>query len=154
MQGSLSWSEIRPSMQPRRIPSHPRSATATEWCRHCFSKSANVQLASFISKNRLNRQNDNRIQAAQNRPSSSQWLVVADVIFLSLLGRLSFVPWLICQHEKRHICLDMSTRFIRGFLSPVLFVEISRLHSILQINTGLFWLASRGGDDAYLENVG
>lgn len=56
-----------------------------------FSKPANVQLASFISKNRLNRQNDNRIQAAQKRPSFSRWLVAADVIFLSLLGRLSFV---------------------------------------------------------------
>lgn len=57
-------------------------------------KPANVQLASFISKNRLNRQNDNRIQAAQNarRPACSG-LVVADVLFLSLLGRLSFVVY-------------------------------------------------------------
>lgn len=34
--------------------------------RRRFRKPANVHLASFISKNRLNRQNDNRIQAAQN----------------------------------------------------------------------------------------
>lgn len=49
------------------------------------------------------------------------------------------------------ICRRVS---IGGFLDPVLLVEISRLHSILQINTGLYWLASCGGDYAYLENVG
>lgn len=62
------------------------------WFRRRFRKPANVHLASFISKNRLNRQNDNRIQAAQNaRRPACLWLVVADVLFLSLLGRLSFV---------------------------------------------------------------
>lgn len=87
-------SEIRPSMQastqPKLVPAVVLLVPygTVVW----FSKPANVQLASFISKNRLNRQNDNRIQAAQNARSSSLWLlVVADVIFLSLLGRLSFV---------------------------------------------------------------
>lgn len=86
-------------------------ATGGVWCRRRFSKPANVQLASFISKNRMNRQNDNRIQAAQNaRRPACGWSSLTWSFFLCWGGFHLSSMWLICQHEKRHICLDMSNR--------------------------------------------
>lgn len=68
--------------------------------------------------------------------------------------------WLICQHEKRHICLDMSNRRVSTGGDPDQPVFWSgsspdgTLRSILTVNIGLVWLASRGVDDAYFGNVG
>lgn len=124
-----------------------------------FSKPANVQLASFISKNRLNRQNDNRIQAAQKRPSFSRWLVAGrcwrDLSFS--VGEAFICPQCgsSASMKKRHICLYMSNRRVSiggRFLYQPVFSSTSspdlNAPRHFSDNIGLFWLASRGGDDA------
>lgn len=78
---------------------------------------ANVQLASFISKNRLNRQ---RVIIAFKQHKTP---VVADVLFLSLLGKAFICPLCGLSASMKNVtfCLDIaeSTRFNPGLLSPV-----------------------------------